>query len=1143
MKLKYGHIIFVVFIVQFFSCNTKNEIPQIDECDSLNMSAYHMRYQSIAKTESLANAALHCSKPNTYGRADAIGNLAFVKYMKMDYDSAMILYKKSYEESKDIHSKMMADIGMMKICHIVSNSKEFYDYEIDADKYNQKVLEENLSSLSEWDKLKRNYCISEFCFAKASFYNDAMQDLEARENLRFISSNQSYLQNDTAQLARFYQLCSSMGRGRLDATTKIRDLSTAYVISKQNNLIYHQACALQKISDYITRNPESNVLGPFVPFFDVSDKSNDEIGLSLANTSLELYKEYGSIYSRALAYLTISENYLRQGNFQVALDTALLALNYSEQYKDAKEWRAKIHEQLSIIYSFLGNKAGSDENRNVYLDILEDTRQDKFLKQRSEQLEHDQDILSWIMISLSALIVIFIIGGVIYFVLIRKRIMQSRKEEFVLSEKEKMLLTQRFEQNKRRYIDKCTSLSIVEGIRPFLSRAIRCLKDVSESNSENTSEKLKYATELYQKIEEYNTNLAHWIKVRQGEVSLEVESFSLRPLFETLMKSNNLFVDKNVSLRILQSDSIVKADKSLTLFMINTLLDNARKYTPSGGSVELNAVEADNYVEISVSDTGYGMNEDDINTILTEKVYDSSTIGCSENNEELKSAKGYGFGLMNCKGIIDKYHKTSKIFAVCLFSIESELGKGSRFFFRLPKGRIKQFVIAFMLLLSSSYAFADNDSVNYHQTGNRTTSLANNPYIQRARAFADSVYYSNVDGRYNDAIFFADSAIHYLNEYYVQQNGKGTYMLVLNGGIYTPEFDLWQEGFETDYEIILDIRNEVAIAALALLDMSTYEYNNRIYTRLYKFYSQDTSLEDYCLTQIQTIKNTTKAIHSLIFVFVAGIVLFYFTHRYLKRLSKMPEREENKRIEYKDKSVHVQNMILDNCLSTIKHETMYYPSRVLNILQKKDKSQFHDAYELSVYYQDIFTMLSNQASKQLERVYFKRNVTPVLSIFDLFKKIVSDQFQKNIVSCCKCPNDLFVVCDEELMRYFVENLVIIYFDAINEKTSSFDDILLQINFEISEGFVKFAVQDNKIVMSDEEMEQVFYPDNLKYDEANDVLKGTQYLICKQIIREHDEHCGRRGCRIFLEQAKPGLRVVFSLPMAKKSENNKNIDNE
>lgn len=134
-------------------------------------------------------------------------------------------------------------------------------------------------------------------------------------------------------------------------------------------------------------------------------------------------------------------------------------------------------------------------------------------------------------------------------------------------------------------------------------------------------------------------------------------------------------------------------------FMINILMENVCKYMQLGGNVFVYVQEMEFYVEILVKDDGLGFLQEDVECILSEKVYDLGKIGLqiSENVSELQKNKGYGFGLMNCKGIIDKYKKINEIFWVCLFWIESELGKGSCFYFCLFKGVCKMLMLVLVV--------------------------------------------------------------------------------------------------------------------------------------------------------------------------------------------------------------------------------------------------------------------------------------------------------------------------------------------------------------------------------------------------------------------------------------------------------------
>jgi hypothetical protein len=65
--------------------------------------------------------------------------------------------------------------------------------------------------------------------------------------------------------------------------------------------------------------------------------------------------------------------------------------------------------------------------------------------------------------------------------------------------------------------------------------------------------------------------------------------------------------------------------------------------------------------------------------------------------------------------------------------------------------------------------------------------------------------------------------------------------------------------------------------------------------------------------------------------------------------------------------------------------------------------------------------------------------------------------------------------------------------------------------------------------TEEELSTLFYADSIRYDSTTGVLQGQHFLLLKQMVREHDEYSGHKGCRIYAETMEEGgTRLIIEL---------------
>ncbi len=1043
---------FAIIVLLAVACyDTSNRA----EVDRLNDISYSYHYRNLDSTQVYAKRAFEHSHNYGDGRAEAMNNLAFVEIVRMKYAKAFKILTSIPEQTDNQIEQLVCDVQLMRLCQRRSENKNFYHYLQHAQGC-LKRLNEDEELLDERQRARLVYARSEYAIVYSAYLYYLGQLRLSTEALMAIDAGGEVVR-DTAQLLAYYYNVGS--GGILSGKTHERvvqaefdNLMRCYLLSRQYRYQYWEANSLQAISEHLQNDDDRQRLTADnmqeIDFINVDQMPDSLLSGNLAQRALSLFEAYGDVYQTAGAWRTLSMSYRNIGDYNSAYACLTNALEKDTAINAAPDLVASIREQMSIVCSAMGDKPRSDYNRNIYLDLQERTRQDRQLEARAEQLSVSLRQLDFMIVAVMVLIAI-IIGLLSYFGYQRhkQRRMVSTDRLLAPLEEWKQKCEAKYEEKqeeieeiedetnvkksqKEHYgeisVEQRTKILIASSVIPLINRLTRefDVLTAGKCTPESRNEHLAYAGQLVDSIAECNQQLTKWIRLKQGGLQLNIKSFMLKDIFDVIRRNASDYKRHGITLHVEDNDTVVKADPVLTLFMVNTIAENARRYTPQGGEVKVSAEETDDYVEISIADNGSGMAKEQLDGLFTRKIIkDSSNV---------KAEGGHGFGLINCKGIIDKYRKTSSIFSVCSISAESEAGKGSRFFFRLPKGIHRVLTIVAMLVYQCVTIAAS--------TGHLTNVTA---MEAKARAYADSAYNCNINGQYERTIIFADSCICLLNKLYperIPNASRRNRLMTLNGDYpaIAAELQWFRDSVKADYGTILDVRNETAVAALALRNWSLYSYNNAVYIQLFRDCSADNTIATYVRTMQQAESNRSVAMIMLIVMFVSifpAYYLLYYRHRVYYRLcigkiadinrvlldDTMPSEEKLNRIDAlwpestetklskrmadrrpkelhdvvkairnsvssdlnREKEMQVQleivrdqlrrqtmecdrlyvsNSVVDNCLSSLKHETMYYPSRIRQVLDNGELTAegIVSLRELALYYRMLYMALINQ---------------------------------------------------------------------------------------------------------------------------------------------------------------------------------------
>lgn len=164
--------------------------------------------------------------------------------------------------------------------------------------------------------------------------------------------------------------------------------------------------------------------------------------------------------------------------------------------------------------------------------------------------------------------------------------------------------------------------------------------------------------------------LVNWAKTQQERATINLEKIylvsAIRESFELLKPSasqKNIVLENRVS-----NDIFIKADALMLRSILQNLVTNAIKYSWQGGKVIITAGRKGSLTEVSIVDSGLGMNEDTRQNLFSNS---NSASVSGTNNEE-----GTGLGLILVKDFVSQLGGTIRV--------ESEMEKGTCVYFTIP---------------------------------------------------------------------------------------------------------------------------------------------------------------------------------------------------------------------------------------------------------------------------------------------------------------------------------------------------------------------------------------------------------------------------------------------------------------------------
>lgn len=452
-------------------------------------------------------------------------------------------------------------------------------------------------------------------------------------------------------------------------------------ISERSNLAYITGFALRTLGDiHLNEGQYELALGRYFRVFEIAD-SLKNVFLKVS-TLHRIGKAYFALNKpeEAIKYLTQNVALARRHQFRSELERSLKLLSDVYASKEDAGQALAFQNQYLIIHDSLYQQRSSEQMALMQARFDSEIKETKIQLLTKDALLKEQELNRqrlWMYFSIGSLSLMVILAFVLFY---SNRVKKKANDELGIKNRE---IEIQAEQLKNLNVTKDKLFSIISHDLRSPLASLRGLMDimgrdgltVDEFNF--SSKKLKKNLES---VQEDLDNLLLWAQSQLNGLQSNPVAMKLNPVIEEKIHLfNEIAKQKEITiLNEVDGSAMIFADRNHIALVMRNLLANAIKFNKPGGLITISEKHLDNFLAISVSDSGVGMSESDLRKLFNAETHFT--------NPGTQQEKGAGIGLLLAKEFIEK--NGGSIWAV------SELDKGATFTFTVRKYLVKELHVA-----------------------------------------------------------------------------------------------------------------------------------------------------------------------------------------------------------------------------------------------------------------------------------------------------------------------------------------------------------------------------------------------------------------------------------------------------------------